>query len=154
MRIDGWHWLRSKHVTPLDKDGQTISDQKGEVAAAKLVVYAEEPEQYITFITPEAYNALKEWLDYRKQNGENITGDSFLMRDIWAFKYHLGAGAPKQLSTHGVKKLLSRAWWEQGLRKPLTNGSRRHECKALTGLENSIKREPSRQECWLSMSRP
>jgi hypothetical protein len=56
------------------------------------------------------------------------------MRDIWAFKYHLGAGAPKQLSTHGVKKLLNRAWWKQGLRKPLTNGSRRHECKAAQGF--------------------
>ena len=41
------------------------------MAAAKLVVYPNEPEQYFTFITPEAYFALKEWLDYRKQNGEH-----------------------------------------------------------------------------------
>jgi hypothetical protein len=143
MRVDALGLLQVKHVIPLDRDGQTLSlmekeKEKEKVAAAKLVVYANEPEQYFTFITPEAYFALKEWLDYRKQNGENITGESWLMRDIWAFKYNLGAGNPQRLSTFGVKKLVNRALWEQGLRHPL-NGGRRHEWKANHGFRKFYK---------------
>ena len=37
-----------------------IADEKGEVIVAKLLVYADEPEEYYTFITPEAYSALKD----------------------------------------------------------------------------------------------
>jgi integrase len=103
-----------------------------------LIVYAGEPEQYTSFITPEAYNALQEWIDYRKENGENIESESWVMRHNWAFKYRLGAEQPEQLSIHGVKKLLNRALWEQGLRKPL-NGSRRHEFKESHGFRKFFK---------------
>jgi hypothetical protein len=44
--------LRKKHVTP-------IKNEKEEIIAAKLIVYAGEPEEYFTFITPEAYNAFQ-----------------------------------------------------------------------------------------------
>ncbi|HYA82115.1 MAG TPA: hypothetical protein VEH06_01510 [Candidatus Bathyarchaeia archaeon] len=137
IRVDAWGLLQVKHVIPLDRDGQTLSlmEKQKEKAAAKLVVHANEPEQYFTFITPEAYFALKEWLDYRKQNGENITGESWLMRDIWTFKYNLGAGNPQRLSTFGVKKL---ALWEQGLRHPL-NAGRRHESKTNHGFRKFYK---------------
>jgi hypothetical protein len=146
MRVDAWGLLKVKHFISLDRNGQTLSlaekekeKQKEKVAAAKLVVYPNEPEQYFTFITPEAYFALKEWLDYRKQNGgESITGESWLMRDIWAFKYSLGAGNPQRLSTFGVKKLVNGALWEQGLRHPL-DGGRRHEWKANHGFSKFYK---------------
>jgi hypothetical protein len=32
----------------------SITNEKGDVIAAKLLVYADEPEEYYTFITPEA----------------------------------------------------------------------------------------------------
>jgi len=108
MRVDAWGVLQVKHFIPLDRDGQTLSlvekeKEKEKVAAVKL----DEPEQYFM----SAYFA-----DYRIQNGESITGESWLMRDIWAFKYNLGAGNPQRLSTFGVKKLVNRALWKQGLR--------------------------------------
>jgi hypothetical protein len=128
-----------KHVTPVDKNCQPVSvDKIDEMLAAKLIVYAGEPEQYTSFITPEAYNALQEWIDYRKENGEIIGSESWVMRHNWAFKYRLGADQPEQLSIHGVKKLLNRALWEQGLRKPL-DGSRRHEFKESHGFRKFFK---------------
>ncbi len=56
IRLGAWDFLRWKHVTPL-------KNEKGEVIAAKLILYADEPEEYYTFITPEAYNALKDYVD-------------------------------------------------------------------------------------------
>ena len=69
FRLGAWDYLRWKHVIPKSND-------KGEVIATKLVIYAEEEDEYFTFITPEAYNALKDWMDFRISCGENITGES------------------------------------------------------------------------------
>jgi hypothetical protein len=57
IRIGAWDFLQWKHVTPL-------TNQNGEVIAAKLLVYPGDHEQYYTFITPEAYTSLKEWILY------------------------------------------------------------------------------------------
>jgi integrase len=77
FRVAAWDWLRLKHVTP-KHDKNTA-----EVVAAKVMIYAGEPEEYFTFITPEAYNALSDWMDYRKSYGEIITPESWLMRNLW-----------------------------------------------------------------------
>ncbi len=58
------------------------------MAAAKVIVYAGETEQYYSFITPEAYNALKEWMDFRSSYGEKIIGESWIMRDMWYVEDH------------------------------------------------------------------
>jgi hypothetical protein len=76
FRLGAWDYLRLKHVIPKSND-------KGEVIAAKMVIYAEEEDEYYTFIIPEAYNALKDWTDFRVSYGEQITGESWLMRDLW-----------------------------------------------------------------------
>jgi hypothetical protein len=73
IRVGAWEYLRWKHVVPIPNGN----------GVAKLVVYAGEPEQYYTFITPEAYNVINEWMDFRASDGEKITGDSWIMRDLW-----------------------------------------------------------------------
>ena len=104
------------------------------------MVYAGEPEQYITFITPEAYEALRQWIDFRASFGEKITNESPLMRDAWQTTnvkqwQRIGlATYPKRLKSSGIKRLLERALWEQGIRQPLKDGQKRHEFKAAHGF--------------------
>jgi hypothetical protein len=82
-----------------------------------LLVYAGEGEEHITFMTPEAYNAVKEYLDFRASYGEQITGDSWVLRNAFRtvdMKGNVGQQAkatePKKLSQKGITRLLIRAW--------------------------------------------
>jgi hypothetical protein len=126
IRLGAWDYLKWKNVDP-------ITDNEDKVTAAKLDVYGGDVEEYFTFITPEAYTALREWMDFRASYGERITGDSWVMRDLWqTTNMNYGARwglatSPKKLKSSGIKRLLERAVWEQGIRKPLIEGANRHE---------------------------
>jgi integrase len=138
IRIGAWDTLQWKHITPFRNDN-------GEVIAAKLLVYPGDQEEYYSFITPEAYHTIKEWMDFRQEYGEKISGDSWVMRDIWqttnvtyGAKWGL-ATAPKKLHSSAIKRLIERALWEQGIRQPLDKGKRRHEWKAAHGFRKLFK---------------
>ena len=138
IRIGAWDHLKWKHIIPLFDDTEDI-------LAAKLIFYAGDQEQYFTFITPEVYISLKGWMDFREGYGEKVTGESWVMRDLWrttnmAYGARLGlASYPKRLKSSGVKRLLERALWEQGLRHSLPQGIRRHEWKAAHGFRKFYK---------------
>jgi integrase len=146
VRIGAWDYLKWKHIAPI------FQKESDEVIAAKLIVYAGDSEEYYTFITPEAYISLKEWMDFRGEYGEIITGESWVMRDLWQttnIKYGAKLGlatCPRKLRSSGIKRILERALWEQGLRQPLSKGMRRHEWKAAHGLE-SITRAVQSKQC-------
>lgn len=73
IRLRAFDYLQWKHVTPL-------TNPKGEVIAAKLIIYPGDLiEEYYTFCTPEAYRA--KVLDGRKVCGEEMSG-----------KLHMGSG--------------------------------------------------------------
>ncbi len=100
IRIGAFDYLQWKDVQPIDIDGQVI--------AAKLTVYSGDSEEYYCFITPEAYTSLKDWMDFRASYGEKITGQSWVMRDLWQttninYGAKLGlATCPKKLKSSGV----------------------------------------------------
>jgi integrase len=137
IRLGAWDYLQWKHVTP-------IRDEAGKLLAAKLLVYDKEPEEYITFASPQAYNALKKYMDFRASYGEEIKPDSPLIRNIWRtvdIKRTREKGgrvglatAPKGLSSEAIKRILIRAQVEQGIRPILPKGVRRHEWKEAHGL--------------------
>lgn len=145
IRVGAWEFLRWKHVIP-------IFDDKipGKVIAAKLIVYAGEPEEYETFCTPEAYHSLKDWMDFRGRFGEHITGDSWVMRQLFRVAdlkprksprggHYTYAEEGQQLKSTALNRLLLRAWQEQGLRESLEGGNRRHEFKTAHSTRKYFK---------------
>jgi integrase len=129
IRLGAWDYLRWGHVRPVfDKENGM------DVVAAKLVVYAGEDEEYFTFISKEAYDALNQWMKYREKSGELINENSWLMRNLWdtgVIQLRGFVTKPKRLASSGIKRLIERAIWAQGLRKKLDEGRKRHPFQAI-----------------------
>ncbi len=142
IRVGAWDYLKWKHIIPI-KNGEDIM-------AAKLVVYPNEPEEYFTFMTPEAYNAVKEWMDFRASFGEEITGESWILRNTWQkvkprYSHRIGlAKYPRQFKSAGIKTLVGRALQIQGVRSKLTNGEKNHDWKTLHGFRKFFKTQTER----------
>lgn len=145
IRVGAWDYMKWKHITP-------IIDETGAIIAAKLVVYPNEPEEYLTFMTPEAYSAVKEWIDFRGSFGEEITGESWIMRNTWQkvkprYSHRIGlAKYPKQFKSTGIKTLVARALQIQGIRVKLSleNGKKNHDWKTLHGFRKFFKTQTER----------
>jgi hypothetical protein len=134
IRIGAWDYLQWGHITPIEKNAEVVS--------AKMIVYAGDDEEYFTFISVEAWRALKDWMNYREISGEIINGESWVMRDLWDTRVAQGRGLatkPKKLTALGVKRLMERAIWAQGLRKKLEPGKKRHPYQANHSLRKWFK---------------
>jgi hypothetical protein len=134
IRLGAWDYLQWGHILPIERNGQIV--------AAKVIVYAGDDEEYFSFITSEAYHELKKWMAYRKESGEDINNQSWVMRNIWDTKRGHIKGlitVPKKLKSLGVKRLVEDAIWTQGLRKKLELGKKRHEFQADHGLRKWFK---------------
>jgi integrase len=136
IRLGAWDHLRWKHIIPVKMEGKIV--------AAKIIVYEGDPEEYFSFITPEAYFELEKWLLYRGECGEKITEESWLLRNIW--DRNKGSRRkpgiitqPRKLQSLGVKRIMETALWTQGLRHRLENGTRRHEFQTDHGFRKWFK---------------
>jgi hypothetical protein len=120
IRIGAWDYLNWGDVEPIEREGGIV--------AAKMTVYRGEPEEYLTFITPEAYAKLKQYIELRESHGEKITKKSPLIRDRWQPNprgSHTGViDEPQRLQSTGIKRLFESMFWKFGLRK---ERKRRHE---------------------------
>jgi hypothetical protein len=134
IRVDAWDYLKWKHIVPIERNGLVI--------AAKLVVYPGEGDEYVTFLTSEAYHELEKWKEYRIHAGEQVNKESWVMRNIWNTKKGYTRGlisAPIKLQSEGVKRLVEDALWTQGLRKNLEPGRKRHEFQTDHGFRKWFK---------------
>ncbi len=85
IRLGAWDFLRWKDIQAIEREGKLI--------AAKIIVYAGDVEEYFSFITAKAYLELQKWIQYRQDSGEEIDGNSWVMRRLWDTKkgyYHHG----------------------------------------------------------------
>lgn len=135
IRAGAWPYLTWGDVTPQKVDGKVV--------AASLHVYRGEPEEYTTFMSPEAYDALAAYMEWRKSprvyyaslesgkrkhmrvEGEEITAKSPLL---------VSFGKPLQVE--GLKHLVMRAWRKRGMR---TEKAVRHEFKGVHGFRKFFK---------------
>ncbi len=139
FRVGAWDYLKWCHVIPIERSGKIV--------AAKMIIYSGEDEEYFSFISYEAYNELDKWMEFRQQSGEQITSDSWLMRNLFDTKVRRGRGSigePRKLQTLGVKRLVERAHWAQGLRTKLKNGKKRHQYQANHGFRSGSRQDVRR----------
>lgn len=114
--------LKAGDVSPIERDGKVV--------AAKLVAYSGDADRYFTFISPEAFVALQNYLEYRKQNGESITKQSPLFRDLFdaksVYKRHNKPhiNNPRTLDGHAVRMAYNRLFYALGFRD---GPKKRHE---------------------------
>ena len=128
IRLGACDYLKWGHIEEIKRENKII--------AAKIIVYAGEEDEYFSFISKEAMESLKEWMNFRKISGEIIDENSWLMRDLWDTQDIQGKGKglvtrPNKLTSIGIKKLVNRAIWAQGLRKKLESGKKRHPFQAI-----------------------
>lgn len=105
--------------------------KKDGLFAGRLVVYAGDPDQYATFITKECCEAIEDYLQYRRSNGEDITDESPLFRDrfdpsssIYYWHNRGRPDSPKPMTPSAIRHYYDRLFRTLGLR----NGrKRRHE---------------------------
>jgi integrase len=134
IRVGAWDYLHWGNIQPIE--------QEGKIVAARMIVYAGEDDSYITYITPSACRELAEWMKYREESGEIITDNSWVMRDLWDTRVKISKGLvtiPKKLTAIGVKRLMERAIWAQGLRKKLEAGKKRHPFPTNHSLRKYFK---------------
>jgi integrase len=113
IRVGAWDYLKCGHITPIERDGKLVG--------ARVLVYAGTPDSYVTFMTPEACREVEAWMKFRKQCGEKISVDSWVMRDLWDTEAAIRKNThtdgvvtmPKKLSSIGIKRLIERALWAQ-----------------------------------------
>jgi len=130
IRVGSWEHLKWKHIVPILRNDVLI--------AAKIILKNTKlNREYFSFITPEAYNALKDWMDFRKLHGEEITWDSWLVRNTWekldrAHSHRVGmAKLPRFFSATAIRNIINDAWRVQGVRDLLDNkNEKRHEFKS------------------------
>jgi hypothetical protein len=109
MRVGSWEFLQLKHITPItaaqhlrwkrqkeinespDHTSNIVITPEDEtrIIAARIILHGEKKKKkrrnsdYLSFITAEAWFAIQKWVEFRKRYGENITGDSWVMRRLF-----------------------------------------------------------------------
>ena len=79
IRVGAFEGMKWGDIRPIyGKRGDPSS-----LRAARLVVYRGSVEEYVTFITPECWEALLQYRDMRLAIGERVTDRSPVIRDAW-----------------------------------------------------------------------
>ena len=100
VRIGAITDIKIKHVKNRDEDCKSVC------------VYADDKEEYHTFLTPEASQYLDRYIEKRRTDGENITDDSPLFRTA----YTIGISPVKALSQDAMENIIYRILCRIGMR--------------------------------------
>jgi hypothetical protein len=76
--------------------------EETETGLYKITVYQGEPEEYITFCTPEAKQAIIEYRQYRERYGEVITKNCPLIREQFDKRDMFSIQHPRRITEKAV----------------------------------------------------
>lgn len=118
MRRGAISGLLMKHLTPIP-----------EYNLYRIEVYANSRKwRYVTYCTPECRNVLDTYLDFRRRNKENITGETPLIRELFSPSNPFTINTPKQCTEKMIILSLEKALHKAGInQRPigLRKGKRR-----------------------------
>ena len=121
FRLEAWDYFTWKDVTFFKNDD-------GSYKGAALLIYRGDPENYFTFITPEACKVLELYRESWKVDiGRYPKSDEPLIKSI---RYPV----IRRLNQKGIRKRIDKIVNDIGLRPPLPPGKRRHEVQLDHGF--------------------
>ena len=139
IRVGSWSYLKWGDIVPIIENGSIV--------AAKIKAFnTKSNKNYFSYITSEAYAALREWMDFRQSFGEKITSESWVMRNLWQIKSqrygnYLGlAKHPIKFSVDGIRMLINDAWKIQGVMEK-EQKEKRYAFKSLHGFRKFFETE-------------
>jgi hypothetical protein len=114
-----------------------------------LKIYPKTPDQYQTFISPEAVASVKEYLQSREAVGEKLKPDSPLLRDKWDFEERvrkikrstIAPDIPTPMNSKAVRNRLGVLWVKSGVR---SWGVKRGEFQQAHGFRKLFKVQASK----------
>jgi len=95
----------------------------------KIVLYAGDMSEMITFLHPEASQALTEYFEWRKSKGEVLTGESPVFRSN-SFQARLTEPKPMVISV--MHSVMYRLWKKSGIKRVRTG--KRYDLSATTSF--------------------
>jgi integrase len=123
VREGAIEYFQVQDYLKIERDDKTV--------AGRLVVYRGEPEMYVSFISAEAVQALNDYIQFRKEHGEQIHRTSPLIRDKFdPVKGQYGHGKQDSkvniipMTPHAIRQYYNRLLFSIGLR---SERRRRHD---------------------------
>ena len=111
--------LKLKHLEKVEK-----------LVLYKLTVYENTKDEYYTFCSPECTKTIDQYIEYRKQAGETITKESFLIRNNFDFDNKIQVKNPQPINYSSLVVQFRKLLINCGLRVSGAEQFKRHE-KAL-----------------------
>jgi integrase len=109
MRMGALHSLQICNLTEIRSQNQTLY---------KVQAYARTRDKYLTFCTCECYDAIQDYLSYRKRSGEELKDKSPLIREQFNPDNPFTINTPRFVSRKTIEYILTRALKQSGVRKP------------------------------------
>jgi len=100
VRIGAIQEMKLKHIEDMP------------LGCKSVLVYPDDPEEYHTFLTPEASSILDRYIRKRKFDGEQLTPESPVFRKM----YKIGKAKAIQLGERGMSVIIQRLIKKAGLR--------------------------------------
>lgn len=83
----------------------------------KLTLYENQEEEYLSFITGKAFNAIQSYLDMRIRMGEQIGPDSVLVREQFDIRDPFAIASPKPVTANGLSYKIAQLAERAGIRE-------------------------------------